>query len=113
MNVCVNDIAIEVTRRCNMACKHCLHGEAENLDISHKTIDNILTPLIGQSIGGITFTGGEPSLNVDAIQHTLDFCKKNNISVSSFYVVTNGKRIAIETTAPKRVVVLFFAQYLP
>ena len=32
MNVVMSDIVIEVTRRCNMACKHCLRGEAENLD---------------------------------------------------------------------------------
>ena len=34
---------IELTRRCNMACKHCLRGDAQNLTISKEIIDKIFT----------------------------------------------------------------------
>lgn len=52
------DFAIEVTRRCNMCCDHCLRGMAQNLDI-------IVLP------DHVFFTGGEPFLNVKAINSYL------------------------------------------
>lgn len=84
-------LSIEVTRRCNMSCNHCMRGEAQNKDISFETIDKALSDV--SSINNLTFTGGEPTLNIPAIKHTLEVCKANNIFVSSFYVVTNGKEI--------------------
>lgn len=32
MKIAIDDLILEVTRRCNMCCLHCLRGEAENLD---------------------------------------------------------------------------------
>ena len=32
----LNSMAIEVTRRCNMACPHCLRGEAQGINIDTK-----------------------------------------------------------------------------
>lgn len=87
--VYISDLVLEVTRRCNMSCAHCCRGEAQNCDITHKVIDDTFANL--SSIGYLVFTGGEPSLNVDAIEYALEVCKRNNISVSSFYIVTNGK----------------------
>lgn len=31
MEIYVNYLAIEVTRRCNMKCNHCLRGDAQKL----------------------------------------------------------------------------------
>ena len=84
-------LAIEVTRRCNMACEHCLRGDAQKCDVSFETIDRLLDQT--EYISTITFTGGEPTLNVPAIWYTLDGCKKRDIQVEGFYVVTNGKSI--------------------
>lgn len=61
----VENLCLEVTRRCNMGCAHCLRGNAEDLDMSHETIEQVLGQV--DVIGQVTFTGGEPSLNVDAI----------------------------------------------
>lgn len=82
-------LVIEVTRRCNMACPHCLRGEAQGVNIDTKYIDEALNSV--SFIDTITFTGGEPTLNIEAIRYTLDACKKRNIRVGSFYIVTNGK----------------------
>ena len=87
LGVC--SMAIEVTRRCNMKCPHCLRGDAQNIDMDHNHIDKILRDV--DFIDTITFTGGEPTLNLDAIRYTLEVCKKRNIRVGSFYIVTNGK----------------------
>lgn len=85
----LDQVAIEVTRRCNMSCAHCLRGDAQNIDIDNKYIDRFLENV--DSIGTITFTGGEPALNVDAIEYVLEQCINKGIQVGGFYIVTNGK----------------------
>lgn len=87
-------LCIEITRRCNMACPHCLRGDAQEIDITHEIIDKALENVT--SINSITFTGGEPSLNVEAMQYILNKCKNEGIFVSSFYIVTNGKVVSVD-----------------
>ncbi len=84
---------IEVTRRCNMACAHCLRGDAQNLDIKLEYITQFLENF--QSIHYLGITGGEPSLNPKAMAHILEVCKKNNIQVSRFDIVTNGTQTSM------------------
>lgn len=85
----IDSLFIEVTRKCNMHCDHCLRGDAECIDIQNKYIERALEGV--SAIYELTFTGGEPSLNIPAILYTLEICKKNNINVDNFYIVTNGK----------------------
>ena len=72
-----------------MSCQHCLRGDAQNLDISNEAIERALEGV--NSIGTITFSGGEPSLVVDRIEYILKQVKKRNISIGNFYLITNGK----------------------
>ena len=89
-----NSVFIEVTRRCNMCCAHCLRGDAESIDIQEKYIDAFLDNFEkGAYISSLTFTGGEISLNIPAIRYTLKAVKERGIAVGSFYMVTNGKAI--------------------
>jgi MoaA/NifB/PqqE/SkfB family radical SAM enzyme len=85
----INELVIEITRRCNLACQHCLRGEPQNVDISNETIDKLLGSIT--DIGMITFTGGEPTLAVDKIRYIYEQIKKRGIYLNGFYVVTNGK----------------------
>lgn len=87
----LNSIIIEVTRRCNMSCQHCLRGEQQKVNIDHNHITTLLEQL--GTLGSITFTGGEPSLYVDAIDFTLSECKRLGVEVGSFYIATNGLQI--------------------
>lgn len=93
MKYYIDNLVIEVTRKCNMSCAHCLRGDAQKIDIDTAYIDNLLENVVG--IDNITFSGGEPSLNIAAIDYTLTACQSKNISVGSFYVVTNGKTNAL------------------
>ena len=93
MKYYIDNLVIEVTRKCNMNCAHCLRGDAQNIDIDTAYIDRLLENVEG--IGNITFSGGEPSLNIHAIEYTLLACQERHISVGSFYVVTNGKTNAL------------------
>lgn len=71
-----NNVVIEITRRCNMCCAHCLRGDAENVDIQEKYIDAFLDSFSnGGYIGTIIFTGGEISLNIPAIRYILKAVK--------------------------------------
>ena len=91
MKLCFDQLAIEVTRKCNMHCAHCLRGQAENKDLSPDYLHQLLDQT--DTIGSLTFTGGEPTLNLPIIAETLRYCKKHKIPVNDFYLVTNGKKI--------------------
>lgn len=86
-----DSLAIETTRRCNMACAHCLRGDAQAMDMKPEYIDRILDT--AEYIGTILFSGGEPALNPGIIRHTLDYVKGNDIPVYGFSLVTNGSLI--------------------
>ncbi len=85
----INELVIEVTRRCNLACRHCMRGDPQKVDIKKDTIDKALEGVT--EIGTITFTGGEPSLAVSKIRYIYEQIKERNIYLGGFYVVTNGK----------------------
>jgi hypothetical protein len=82
------NLILEVTRRCNMTCEHCLRGCKENVDMSKETVDTLLDSTEG--IGSLTFTGGEPILNAKLIIYIIDEIMSRSIDVNSFYLVTNA-----------------------
>ena len=87
MEIYVNYLAIEVTRRCNMKCNHCLRGDAQNLDISTAVLSGIAKHIHPASV---IFTGGEPSLNVTAIKRYFELAERYDTMPAAFYVATNG-----------------------
>ena len=90
----IQSLVIEVTRKCNLSCAHCLRGDSQNVVISNEWIDILLSQV--ESIGAVTFTGGEPSLAVERIEYFLNKCKELGISIESFYIATNGVAISEE-----------------
>lgn len=87
--ISIEDFAIEVTRKCNMNCPHCLRGEAEDLDADIELIPKLFDGI--SSIGTLIFTGGEPSLNTPFITKTVDYVLENDIEVNGCFITTNGK----------------------
>lgn len=90
----IDRLMIELTRRCNMACKHCLRGEPENIDIDPKDIDTLFSKV--DSIYSIGLSGGEPSLVPELIEKVVESAKKHNVDIYNFYIATNGKKITPE-----------------
>lgn len=82
-------IYIEVTRRCNLSCAHCLRGDAENIDLSYENIDALLNQT--EMINSLFFTGGEPSICVDKLEYFIDKIIENNIFLAMLKIVINGK----------------------
>lgn len=86
------DLILEITRRCNMKCVHCLRGDAEDLDMPPRLIENIFKGV--SRVRTLTFSGGEPSLVPEAMLTALRHAKKLGVPVESVYVVTNGKHVS-------------------
>ena len=85
-NVYINDVVIEMTRRCNMTCDHCLRGPMQKKDQTKENIDKFFSHVDG--IGSITFTGGEPSLVPDLIEYARQSAERNGVEIGNFYIVT-------------------------
>lgn len=61
-----NMVLFEVTRRCNLYCKHCCVDASQNItDLSLKNIKKILAELSKYNLNILTLTGGEPLLRED------------------------------------------------
>lgn len=86
--VVFNQLTIEVTRRCNMECAHCLRGDAQNEDIFLSAIDGVLDQT--EAIGRLIITGGEPMLNLRAIQYIANGIAMRGIPLMRLQIVTNG-----------------------
>lgn len=86
--VVFNQLTIEVTRRCNMACGHCLRGDAENVDLTGLDIDSILDQ--AEAVGRLIITGGEPTLNMGAIQHIANGIARRGIPLMRAQIITNA-----------------------
>lgn len=84
---------IEVTRKCNLQCEHCLRGCAQNKDMSKEIIDKFFNALRKNDVDSIniTFTGGEPTLNLPIVNYTIEKLKQGNVSLNYFYIATNGR----------------------
>jgi hypothetical protein len=73
-----------------MTCEHCLRGDAQNMDMTKEIVDAALKGVT--SIYQVTFSGGEPTLNLPIIKYVTKVIKAKKINLSAFWVVTNGKQ---------------------
>lgn len=90
----IDSMVIEVTRRCNMTCEHCLRGEPQKKDISDSMLDTFFSKVGKGYISNLTITGGEPSLVPDRINAIVDAAERHGTSIGAFYIVTNGKQVS-------------------
>lgn len=81
-------LELEITRKCNLKCKHCCRGEAQDLTISEQVIDTVLDQIHGAAI--INLTGGEPMLVPERVEYIVDKIIENRIKVFGFGAVVNG-----------------------
>lgn len=85
---------IEVTRKCNLFCKHCLNNSGKELDntLTTEEIINLIKKLSNAGIQEIRFTGGEPLLHPDIFK-LIQFADENGIRTS---IGTNATLITEE-----------------
>ena len=90
----IRNLVLELTRRCQLSCSHCLRGEAQPLDMPEHTMAVLITQL--DSISTLTFSGGEPSLRPKAMAFFRELCVAARVDVGSFFTATNGVDIKDE-----------------
>ncbi len=52
-------VTIELTRSCNLHCRHCYHGPFDNHRLARESLQSIFAALAGAGTLELTFTGGE------------------------------------------------------
>ena len=86
-----SSLTLEVGRKCNMNCAHCLRGPAEDVSMTFETAKKAIDSVCG--IDTITFTGGEPMLYADFICKVIDYIMDIDKDVRGFYIASNGKEV--------------------
>ena len=80
---------------CNFSCKWCSNADAiplENINAKSVSVNEIVSEIINCKMmffdnGGVTFTGGEATLQYDELLEILKKCEENNVHTC---VETNG-----------------------
>lgn len=88
------NLVILGNENCNYNCEHCLRGPSRNNRMSYETLEKLLSQV--ECVYNVTFTGGEVTLYLEPIRWFIDICKKRNIYVGDFYIVTNGHKYVPE-----------------
>lgn len=81
-------LMIEITRKCNLQCEHCLRGDAQNVTMSRDVIDRIFEDVA--DCKSFLFTGGEPLLALDEIEYFVDRILKSDFTTSNIAMTVNG-----------------------
>ena len=84
----IKNITIEVTRRCNFKCEHCMRGNVQDIDFHAEIL--YLLPHRYTEIETLSFTGGEPFLVPHIIQECLAIFRKRKVRIKNILIVTNG-----------------------
>lgn len=90
MEIYLNDLQFEITRRCNTLCKHCCRGEAQDVDLSKEVIDAFFDNNNIVWIHRFMLSGGEPTLGATSLEYLVDKIIENSIEVHNFDFSING-----------------------
>lgn len=79
---------IEVTRRCNKKCPHCMKGDAQDVTMDENTIDKIFRDV--EDVEGIVIGSGEPLLELGRIEYLINKLIESRWSTRVIELTTNG-----------------------
>ena len=90
-------VEFEITKRCNLACKHCYANAGKPLknELSTSEAKQVLDQISEAGVPIVCFTGGEPMLRKDFFE-LLEHAKKQELIV---VITTNGTLITKEKAA--------------
>lgn len=93
----LTSLVIEITRDCNFKCNHCLRGEEEkNKNFDKKLFRKFLIDNNIKKISDLTLSGGEPTLNLNAMKDILELLKHYQVELDNFFIATNGSKLDFE-----------------
>lgn len=90
----LNSLVLEVTRRCNFKCLHCIRGDPQNIDLDPKIFKEFLEVNNITKISQFIITGGEPTLVLDIIDQVMDIVISKNIIIDNIFIKINGSKIS-------------------
>lgn len=83
-----NMLGIEITRRCNKRCAHCLRGDAQDMSMNTEIIDRIFEDT--QDVLCIILGSGEALLEPNLISYFVDKLVESQWSTRKIEITTNG-----------------------
>ena len=84
------EVVIEVTRKCNLSCSHCLRGPSQDMIMSSEYLAALISKF--EYIPSVVFSGGEPSLYPDVIDSFFRIARELGVEVGNFYIATNATK---------------------
>jgi len=84
----IDNLILEVTRKCNLRCEHCMRGNPQRLVMSNEIINKTLEHVT--SIGTLCLTGGEPSLAPEVLENLWLSLWWKKLRVEAFDITTNA-----------------------
>lgn len=97
----LHNLSVEITRRCNKNCLHCMRGDAQNVTITEDIIDRVIADI--PDVTRLVLAGGEALLELDKIAYLLDRIASSSWNLKLIEITTNG------TICDKRIVDIFEA----
>ena len=86
----IKELEIEITRKCNGFCAHCMRGDAQGIEPSISMLQNLFASnhkIV--KIDSLMLTGGEVFLNPEGLLFILNYLILENIYVGKIIIVTN------------------------
>ena len=83
-------LSVELTRRCNMRCKFCSRGDAQNLDMPNNIIDKMLDEIQFFDLNMLRINGGEPFLAKEGMIYLINEIIRRGIKLCDVGIFTNG-----------------------
>ena len=93
MRLRFENLVLEITRRCNMTCAHCMRGDAQEVDMRYEVLEELFKNT--GYIRRLVLTGGEPSLAWNRIESIIDLARKYGCEIGSFFCATNAKEYSL------------------
>lgn len=90
----VRSLLLELTRNCNIECKHCFRGDSQDIYMSLDIIDYLFKNVC--RINELLLTGGEPFLAVEQLKCIRDNILKDYTNVGDIIIVTNGTILTLD-----------------
>ena len=82
------NLMLEVTRKCNLKCEHCMRGEPQNIDMSDEILKEVFRQVT--EMYHLSLTGGEPFLAPQVIESMVDIIIDRKIRIHRCTTVDNS-----------------------
>lgn len=90
------EVVLELSRKCNIRCEHCLRGKARNQVMSDEVIYETIHQAKEAGFYNLIVGGGEPSIATEQLHTMMDAMEELSYSPETFWLVTNRKVLSDE-----------------